>query len=86
MLTRGNGVGGGGVNSVLVRVRLRVYVRRVCCRISMHSGWLGCWYACCDRFFGSEHVTLVNHATVCVLVLLFRLCGYKPLPVGSPCC
>ena len=32
--------------------------------VDFYAAWLGDWYAFCDRYFGSVHMTLVYRATV----------------------
>ena len=39
------------------------------------------WLVNLRRIFGSDFMTVEDRATVCVLVLLFRLCGWKVSPV-----
>ena len=39
------------------------------------------WLVNLRRMFGSDVMTVEDRTTVCVLVLLFRLCGWKVPPV-----
>ena len=41
------------------------------------------WLVNLRRIFGSDLMTVEDRATFCVLVLLFRLCGWKVPPVSG---